>query len=249
MTQASLLVIQHEDECPPAWFGEWFALAGLEYDVVAAHLGDPVPDELHSWSGLLVLGGDMGAYDDTAHPWLTATKRLIAATVAASQPMLGICLGHQLASVALGGEVAPNPNGHARGLTPLGLTQEGSDDVLLASVRPGAPSVMWNNDVVTRLPPGAVELARSRDGTVQAARYADQAWGVQLHPEVSPDVFDSWTVNKPSAVHPGGLDVAAAAHAIRAAEAALRSSWQPLATRFAAITLGRLPASVTSPVS
>jgi GMP synthase (glutamine-hydrolysing) len=242
VTSAPLLVIQHEDDCPPAWFGEWFTAAGLPYVVLPAHrlpLDGPPPAELGAdYSGLLVLGGEMGAYDDKAHPWLTATKALIASTVQAGRPFLGICLGHQLAAVALGGEVVQNPHGHAKGLTPIGHTAAGSDDVLMRVVEPGAPSVMWNYDIVSRLPEGAVALAHSPDGTVQAARFAELAWGVQFHPEASPDIFDGWTVSKTSAIAPDGIDVPTAARDIRAAESTLRRQWEPFARRFAEIVLG-----------
>ena len=185
---------------------------------------------------MVVLGGEMGAYDDEAHPWLTATKSLIASTVRAGRPFLGICLGHQLAAVALGGTAETNPHGKASGLTPLGLTEAGSDDVLLGGVEDGAPAVMWNDDVVSWLPDGAVTLARSPDGTVQAARFGPRAWGVQFHPEASPDVFDGWTIAKPSAPDRSPAATTAAGR-IRAAEPELRRHWEPLARRFAAIVL------------
>jgi GMP synthase (glutamine-hydrolysing) len=233
------LVVQHEDDCPLGWFGEWFESAGLPYAVLPAHRLDPpsaVPTELgYGYSGLVVLGGEMGAYDDETHPWLTATKQLIVSTVRAGRPFLGICLGHQLAAVALGGRVEPNPHGHATGLTPLGLTEAGQHDVLLGTAPAGARTVMWNKDVVTRLPDCAVELATSPDGTVQAARFAQHAWGVQFHPEASPGIFDGWTVEKPSAAVPRGIDVPAAARAVRAAAPELRHHAEPLAKAFARV--------------
>jgi hypothetical protein len=60
---------------------------------------------------------------------------------------------------------------------------------------------------------------------------------VQFHPEASPDVFDGWTIAKPSATAPAGLDVPAAARRIRAAEPDLRRHWEPLARRFAALVI------------
>ena len=238
-----LLVIQHEDACAPAWFGEWWAEAGLGYDAVLAHRGEPVPASLGSYDGLVVLGGEMGANDDVDFPWLPATKALISAVTRSGRCFLGICLGHQLAAAALGGEVVRNARGHSRGLTPVVLTAAGSDDPLLSAVRPGAAAVQWNADVVTRLPHEAVELATSPDGTVQAARFGERSWGVQFHPEASPDVFDGWTLGKPSAGAPSGLDVRAVAADIRAAELRLRADWQPLATRFAEIVGSTLPVS------
>ena len=249
MTVAPVLVVQHEDECPPGWFGEWFVAAGLPFDVLPAHRsGHDVPPVLGVYySGLVVLGGEMGAYDDEAHPWLAATKSLIASTVRSGRPFLGICLGHQLAAVALGGQVTRNPHGHATGLTPLGLNAVGRDDVLLGAQQAGAPTVMWNQDIVARLPDGAVELATSPDGTVQAARFAPRAWGVQFHPEASPDIFDGWTIDKPSAIVPRGIDVPSAARAVRAAEADLRRHGEPLATAFAGVVTAAAATPATAP--
>jgi GMP synthase (glutamine-hydrolysing) len=236
VTVARLLVIQHEDECPPAWFGEWLTDAGLELHVVQAHRGDQVPARLGSHVALMVLGGEMGANDDAAHDWLAPTRALIATVVDAGQPFLGICLGHQLATVALGGEVTRNPHGPAEGLTAVVLTPAGRDDPLLADSE-GRRSVQWNGDIAARLPDGAVSLATAPDGTVQAARFRDRAWGVQFHPEASPAVFRSWTVDKPSD-RPVRDHVVAAAAAIDAAEAELRAAWEPLARRFAELVRG-----------
>jgi len=231
-----LLVIQHEDDCPPAWFGEWFAGAGLEYDVVLGHRGDAVPGELDPYDALVVLGGEMGADDDADHAWLTPTKQLIAQVVDKGQCFLGICLGHQLAAAALDGEVIVNPHGQAVGLTPVTLTQDGVSDQLLGVVRPGSRSIQWNRDVAGRLPSGAVVLATAPDGTVQAARYADSAWGVQFHPEASPAVFESW-------IGADGVErstrLEQTLDEITAAEDELRAAWAPLARRFAEIVTTR----------
>lgn len=234
MTKA--LVIQHEDECPPAWFGRWFEEAGLSLDVVFGHRGDPVPATLAEYDALVVLGGEMGAHDDASCPWLTPAKELILHTVRAGRPFLGICLGHQLAAVALGGEVTPNKNGQAKGLTPVSPTQAGRSDPLLEVVRQGALAVQWNDDVVRRLPDGSTELATSPDGTVQAAKFAESAWGVQFHPEAGPDVFDAWTVTAKG--DDGQRDEQRKAAAlIRAADEQLRTDWCPLAVRFAEIVI------------
>ena len=237
MTDLRFLVIQHEDDCPPEWFGQWWAEIGVSVDVLAGHRGDPVPASLSDHDALVVLGGEMGANDDAGHAWLTPTKALIRDTVARDRPFLGICLGHQLGAVALGGEVRVNPTGHAVGLTPVTRTEAGRADPLLGPVVDGTEVIQWNNDVVIRLPEVATRLATAPDGSVQAARFGRWAWGVQFHPETSPTQFRSWTIDKPSATAPreDGIDVAVVSAAIEAAEVRLRADWRPLAERFAAL--------------
>lgn len=235
--RARLLVVQHEPSCPPAWFGDWVGEAGVDVAVLAADEGHDIPAGLGDFAGLLVLGGAMGANDDADHAWLRPTKALIAATVSAGAPFLGICLGHQLAAVALGGVVEPNVHGHAHGLTPFGPTAEAAGDPLLGDVPAGSRAVQWNNDVATALPAGATRLATAPDGTVQAARFGPRAWGVQFHPEASPRVFRGWTVDKPVEQQREfpGVDTAAAVAAVDGHERELRAAWQPVATRFAEI--------------
>ena len=220
-----MLVIQNDPTCPLGWFGEWFAEAGLDIAVRRAFADDVVPDGADGFGALVVLGGDMGANDDDTCPWLPTTKTLISAAIAAETPFLGICLGHQLAAAALGGTVARNHAGRAIGLTPVTLTDAGRADGLLGAVTPGSHAIQWNDDVVTAPPVGARVLATCPDGSPQALRFGPRAWGVQFHPEASPEIFSSWLAD-------GDGD---AARRIAAARADLRREWRGLADRFAAV--------------
>lgn len=240
MTELTFLVIEHEDECPPEWFGQWWEARGVTLRLVHAHAHTPspaepvaIPADLGDADALVVLGGEAGANDDADYPWLPATRALIAATVAADRPFLGICLGHQLAAAALGGRAGPNPSGHATGLTPVTLTAAGRADPLLRDFD-GARSVQWNNDIALALPPEAVVLATAPDGSPQAVRFGPVAYGVQFHPEISPEQFDSWTVQKPSAAMAldHGIDMHAASEAVHGARDELRTTWRALADGF-----------------
>ena len=42
----SVLVVQHEEECPPAWFGVWILEAGVALDVRKPYVGEALPDDL-----------------------------------------------------------------------------------------------------------------------------------------------------------------------------------------------------------
>ena len=70
-----VLVVQHQELCPRA--GSAMAGRGAAARCRHPYAGDPLPADLTGHDGLLVLGGQMGANDDDAHPWLGPTKALI----------------------------------------------------------------------------------------------------------------------------------------------------------------------------
>jgi GMP synthase (glutamine-hydrolysing) len=223
--------------------GEWLAEAGLTIDVRRPYAGDPLPDDLTGHLGMLVLGGEMGAYDDAEHPWLTDVKVLSRAAVADGTPLLGICLGHQLLAVALGGEVALGPHGQQIGVLEVGWTPDAYVDPLLAPVAAldDVPAVQWNNDLVTRLPEDAVVLARTPRGELQAARFGAAAWGVQWHPEAGVDIIRPWAVHDRDDAVERGVDVDAYVEDVAAAGERLQRTWRVLADAFAAVCRARVP--------
>lgn len=229
----SFLIIQHEDNCPADFFGQWWREAGVDLTIVHGKR-DEIPAGLGEHAALVVLGGGMSCQSDDENPWLPATRSLIADTVRADRPFLGICLGFQLAAVGLGGQVV-RKDVVSMGLTPIGLQSAAATDPLFEVVADGARAVQYNVDHVAVLPDGASVLAHAADGHVQAARFAERAWGVQFHPECSPATFDDWTVAKPDEKRPstpGGVPLERLADEVRAADAELAATWRPLALRF-----------------
>ena len=69
-----LLVIQHEDDCPPAWFGEWFRCVRARRTTSCSPIVQPSPAVLGAYAGLVVLGGEMGAADDADCAWLASDE-------------------------------------------------------------------------------------------------------------------------------------------------------------------------------
>ena len=41
-----VLVVQHQELCPPGWVGEWLTEEGLLLDVRHPYAGDPLPADL-----------------------------------------------------------------------------------------------------------------------------------------------------------------------------------------------------------
>jgi GMP synthase (glutamine-hydrolysing) len=224
-----VLVVQHEDDDPIHLMGDW--MEGVDLTSLRPYDGDDVPPTAEGYDGLVVMGGAMGAQDDEAAPWLPATRDLIRAAAADRVPTLGICLGHQLCAVALGGEVQKNPGGRQLGLLEVGWGAPAVDDPLLAPLVGPRRAMHWNDDVVTRLPNGAVQLATASTGEVQAARHGESVWGVQWHPEVDDALIRRWAMD-------GSL---APADQERLLDELVRSrgelddAWRPLARSFSTL--------------
>lgn len=228
--------MQHEDDDPIHLMGVW--MEGVELTSLRPYAGDDVPATTEGYAGLVVMGGAMGAYDDEQAPWLPATRALIQQAAATRVPTLGICLGHQLCTVALGGEVQKNPKGRQLGLLEIGWTAAAVDDPLLGGLVGPRRAMHWNDDVATRLPEGAVQLATASTGEVQAARHAETVWGVQWHPEVDEALVREWTGDGslPPAEQERVLDQLARARV------ELDETWRPLAQRYVALVAAGVPA-------
>ena len=242
-----MLVVQHQESCPPALFGSWLTEAGVALDVCRADLGAEVPALTgvagrESYDGLLVLGGEMDADADTDHPWLPAVRHRLVEAAAAGVPALGLCLGHQLAGLALGGSVERNPHGLTVGLRQVDWEPTVIFDPLVGAIAGEDRAMQWNRDVVVDLPPAAVVLATGLDGAVQAARFTATVWGVQFHPEVDTGVVQRWADADPDALASVGLDAEALVESVLLAQPELVKTWRPLAESFARLVRGRAAA-------
>lgn len=231
-----LLVVQHQETCPPARAGDWLREAGVELDTRHPYAGDELPVDLVGHDGLLVLGGQMGCRDDDVAPWLPAVRELIRVAATGRIPTLGICLGHQLAAVALGGTAGPNPAGRTLGVfTAAGGAALADDPVLSGAAN--APVAQWNDDVVTELPVGAEALARNERGDLLLARMAPTVWGVQGHPEADRSIIAQWAAQDVAAEQLVGIDVDGALADIGRAQPDIDTAWRPVLGAFAHLLL------------
>jgi GMP synthase (glutamine-hydrolysing) len=231
MSTPNVLVVQHQDDCPPALVGTWLVEAGCELDVRRPYAGDDLPADLSTHDAMLVLGGSMCANDDDTHQWLGQTKELVRDAATRGIPTLGICLGHQLAAAALGGVVGPNPRGQMLGLVPMGWTESARDDRLLGAAAGAGQGIFWNDDIVLEAPDGTTVLARAPGGEIQAARYAPTVWGLQLHPEVDEAILRAWA-EEDSARYAEG-EIEAVLSRIATERPDLDATWRPLGLRLA----------------
>lgn len=239
----TVLVIEPEASDPVGRVGDWLAAPGLSLQIVRPYAGDPLPADLDLVDGLVVLGGSMGAADDTDYPYLADIRRLLAEAVAREVPTLGICLGAQLLALATGGRVERNPDGPEYGAQLIAKRANAGTDPLFGPLPITPDVIQWHVDAVTQLPAGAVHLFASPSCANQAFRLGRVAWGIQFHIETTPQLLQSWADEDAAVLD--GYDVAAILARSAAADPDVVEIWQPFIERFAAVVLD--PSSVRAP--
>jgi GMP synthase (glutamine-hydrolysing) len=151
-------------------------------------LGEPLPSESHA--GLIIMGGPMSANDDL--PGLKDELALIETALDDDMPILGICLGSQLIAKALGAKVFRNAELEI-GWEPVWLTDAAKDDAVFGGVPSPETFFHWHGETFD-LPEGAERLAYSEKCRHQAYRYGRNVYGIQFHPEITPEMIDDWCV-------------------------------------------------------
>jgi GMP synthase-like glutamine amidotransferase len=197
-----VLIRQHLETAPPGLLVDWLDNREIAYEISRTWLLEPLPDPAaHAF--VVSLGHDLGA-NDTHDAGVRAEREMLANAVAAGTPVLGLCYGGQVLAAVLGAKVAKAP------IPELGWREIATDD---PATVPAGPWLEWHYDRF-ELPPGAIELARTRDAS-QAFRLGPHL-GVQFHPEATVEIVTGWAASDGVT----GANVSASAEAQREAAAA-----------------------------
>jgi len=228
-----LLAVQNDPTDPPALLGEWWEEVGVEVVVVRADAGEPVPTTLPDGiDGLVVLGGEMAAWEDHRAPWLPELRDLTAAAVADGMPVLGVCLGGQVMTLACGGVVDRAPVAEV-GVYELDLAPEAADDPLFSVLPDSVPVAEYHGDAMLEAPAGAVLLASTPGCPIQGYRLGERAWAVQFHPEVDAEILGSWFADDPEPVEKCGRTTTGVIDEMVERSQEMRDAWRPFAHAFA----------------
>lgn len=162
-----------------------YTIAYREAPVDALDTPDLVDAEL-----LIILGGPIGAYEDTTYPFLRAELRLVETRLAQGRPVLGICLGAQVMARALGAHV--HPGAKELGWAGIDLTEAGKRSAL-RFIGPDMKVLHWHGDTFD-LPKDATPLASTERTPHQAFSYGRHGLALQFHIEASARGLERWYV-------------------------------------------------------
>jgi len=207
----TVLMIRHLTERPDNRVAVGLRERGYSLDWCCPAEGGSLPStSSDEYEAVVVFGGSQSV-NDQGKTYIREEIDWIGEWIETGKPYFGICLGAQLLSRALGGDVGPHPEGlHEIGYVDIHPT-EASNGFLGESMY----AYQWHNEGFT-VPGDCTLLATSERYPNQAYCYGEHAYGVQFHPEVTPTIFQTWFeeagdyLSKPGA-HPAERQIADAA--------------------------------------
>ncbi|MFF1571216.1 glutamine amidotransferase [Leifsonia sp. NPDC058292] len=182
------VVLQHDPTIHLGNIGPVLAEHGYDVRVVDVTVEDVAAIDPAEADLVVVLGGEMGAYQTDEFPFLTTEQQLIRDRIAAERPTLGVCLGAQLMAGALGERVYKGDSMQI-GFRRIEPTAAGAASPIRHFG--DTPVVQWHGDTF-ELPESATLLASSSDYSNEAFAIGDFALAVQFHPEVTGEMHEQW---------------------------------------------------------
>ena len=164
-------------------------LPGAVYDVLLPSdrgAKMPLAEDLNAYAGIIWTGCNL-CINDIENPVVADQIELAKSAFEVGVPGYGSCWGIQIAAVAAGGEVRPNPKGREMGLgRKIHLTPEAYNHPMFDGKPQVFDGFVSHDDMVTRLPPGAILLAGNSFAGVQAMAVTHKQgtfWATQYHCE------------------------------------------------------------------
>lgn len=171
------------------------------YDVAAGEW----PERPEDHPAYVITGSPAGVYDPL--PWIAALQGFIRVAHGRAR-LVGLCFGHQVMAVALGGQVVKSEKGWGLGLHDYDVvarTPWMEDDVRRVAVAAS------HQDQVIAPPDGATVFASSAFTPFAGLAYAGgHAISVQFHPEFAHDFAASLVERQRPLLAPGAADRALA---------------------------------------
>lgn len=174
----------------PGYFASFLDRQSILWQQFNLDDGEAIPENLDAYAGLVLMGGPMSVNDDL--PWIRPVLEVIRTAISRGQPCIGHCLGGQLMSKALGGEVTVNAvkeigwNSVIVENNAVAREWLGEDLVAQSSLT----TFQWHGETFT-LPAGATRILTG-GACANQAYVIGNSIGMQCHPEMTSAMIDEW---------------------------------------------------------
>ena len=181
------LILQHINIEHPGIFLKFMREDNIKMDTIELDENEKIPN-LDPYDAMIVMGGPMDTWQEETFPWLKTEKEAIHKFVSVSRkPYLGLCLGAQLLSEAIGGKVRKMKTPEI-GVLKVSLKDNKS---LFKGLDKELKVLQWHSYEAYDLPSDANILASSTECNVQAFSF-NNAFGLQFHVEQTNKTVPQW---------------------------------------------------------
>jgi GMP synthase-like glutamine amidotransferase len=175
-----MAVLQHVEFEGPAAVAGWAAGRGFPLRVFHLYRDATLPSP-SDFDMLTVMGGPMSANDEAQLGWLGPEIALVREAIAADKTVLGICLGAQIITRALGARVYP---GSAKEIGWFPVQRRAGSHPLFDGLPDRLTPIHWHGETFD-LPHEAQLLAKSKITENQAFAIGQRVLGLQFHIEAT----------------------------------------------------------------
>jgi GMP synthase-like glutamine amidotransferase len=179
-------IFRHARSEGPAYFATYLDRKAIPWKLIALDEGRTVPKDVRRFSGLAFMGGPMSVNDDL--PWVRPLLELVREAVRKDVPSLGHCLGGQLMSKALGGEVT-RTRVKEIGWGEVEVADNGVARAWFGTLA-AFESFHWHGETFS-IPPGATRVLHNAHCANQAFALGKHL-GMQCHVEMTEALIRSW---------------------------------------------------------
>lgn len=180
MKRLRIHYLQHVDYEGLGSIEEWISESGHSISATRFFERWTLP-LMSDFDWLIIMGGGMSVNDEEKYPWLADEKKFIRQSIDEGKTVLGICLGSQLVSSALGAKVCRNDEKEI-GWFDIDLKPIALSGRLFSGCSDKLTVFHWHGDTFD-IPQNAVQLASSEACRNQAYIYNNSVLALQFHLE------------------------------------------------------------------
>jgi GMP synthase (glutamine-hydrolysing) len=194
-----LLIIKNISREGPGLLETILKERGIGYTIADLNQNRTFP-HVENFRAVVVLGGPDSANDENAK--MKTELAYTRAVIAAGLPYLGICLGLHTLVKAAGGKVEKSPVKEVGFIHPedgnytVELTDEGKQDPLFRGLGYTYNVFHLHGETVELIDDMAL-LATGKFCRNQIVRIGSNAYGIQCHFELTPEMFETWIGEDP----------------------------------------------------